>query len=321
MTHLAADVLHQIIETLEPRQQIVLKMRFDLRMGAKEIQSRMGVTEKRLEKIFTETYRAIAEQLETSEGGVTRWSRRQRSLLLACELGIATPEQRERAQQLLNRDPQCRSMLHAMRSTLRDVAVVLPMPPVAYGVDDGRRPFSALLDWVGQGLGPARHQSAELAAARTAGSTLSEQASGSLLGGLGLGGAVKVVAACLAVGGAAAVCVTGSAPPSQRPVRSAPTVARKPVDASRPVVVPVVQRSTAQPVTGQRVRLSPSQVAARAKQRAAAQRLPSSSPAATAPVSPAPVGATEFGPGAGGSAPVAPAPAAAPQDGGGEFGP
>ncbi len=323
VTRVTADVLHQIIETLEPRQRIVLKMRFDLRMGASEIQARMGVSEKRLEKIFAETYRVISEQLEVGEGGVSRWTRRQRSLLLACELGIATPAQRERAQQLLNRDPQCRLMLQAMRSTMRDVAVVLPMPPAAYELDDGRRPFSAVLDWLGQAT-VGRHPSAEVVAARATGSTISEQAGGTLLGGLGLGGAVKVAAACLALGGAAAVCVTDVRRTDERPRTTTRQKVRKPAAKPRPaasVTVPVVRSSAPQPVTGKQIRPSPAQVAARARERAAARQVPSSSPAATAPVSPAPAGATEFGPGASGSDPVAPAPAAAPQDGGGEFGP
>lgn len=321
VTKVTADVLHQVIETLEPRQRMVLKLRFDLRMSGSEIEARMGLTRKRLEKIFAETYRQIAEQVEVGESGVSQWSRRQRSLLLACELGIATPSQRARAQDLLARDPQCRVMLRTMRAALRDIAVVLPMPPAALELDDGRRPIAALLDWAGHGLGLLRHPSADVAATRIS-TSLTEHASGTVIGGLGLGGAVKVAAACLAVGGATAVCLHRAdvGPMSQRPERTTTRATQSP--APRPAtLVPVVERTAPQPVTGRRVRATRAQLVAAQANARLAREIAVSSPAATPTVSPAPVGATEFDPESGGSGPVASAPAMAPQDGGGEFGP
>jgi hypothetical protein len=62
-------------------------MRFDRGLSAREIRGELGIGEKRLEAIVTEAYKKIAAQLAVGEDGETRWARRQRSLVLACELG------------------------------------------------------------------------------------------------------------------------------------------------------------------------------------------------------------------------------------------
>ncbi|MCU1675508.1 MAG: hypothetical protein JWM93_266 [Frankiales bacterium] len=311
---LDADVLRMVIDTLEPRQAASLKLRFDLHLTGPEIQERLGLSPKRLEKVVTEAYRAVLEQVQPGSSGGTRWQRRQRSLLLACEMGIASPRQRARAQEMVDRDPKCRAMLRAMRSTLNDVAVVLPMPPAAIELGHRRGPVGAVFDWVDQAVAAARQAAPSLTTTRTTSGALVEQASGGLAGGLGVGGAAKIVAACLALGGTAAICVHTASdpkrvgPPADR--RAAKPAGAKPAAIA---VAPVVAQSSAQPTTGRRVRPTSAQLAA--------QETPVSSSVATPPPSPAPAGATEFGPGSSGSAPVSMTPAAAPANGGGEFGP
>jgi RNA polymerase sigma factor (sigma-70 family) len=128
---LDGDALRLVVDSLDEQQAAVLKLRFDQQLTAREVQDQLGIGEKRLEAIITAAYKKIAAQLAVDEAGESRWMRRQRSLLLACELGIASSRQRRRAQTMVDRDPACRAMLHAMRTNLGDVAAVLPMPVLA----------------------------------------------------------------------------------------------------------------------------------------------------------------------------------------------
>src|SRR5439155_17992480 len=98
-----AAVRH-IVEQLEPRQAALLKLRFEWGLEAREIRQRLGLTQKRLEKIVKAAYQTVASELEVTDGE-TAWARKQRSLLLACEVGLATSEQRARAQRMVDEDP------------------------------------------------------------------------------------------------------------------------------------------------------------------------------------------------------------------------
>lgn len=312
---LDGEALRLIVESLDERQATVLKLRFDQHLTASEIQRRLGLSPKRLEKIVTAAYKQIAAQLETDGVEDSRWRRHQRSLLLACEVGIASPKQRRLAKDMLDRDAGCRAMLREMRAALNDVAAVLPMPIVADQCERAGvvgRAFGRLDEtWLGL------RQLAESITGRAASSGAAEQAT---LGGatLGAGAATKAVLACLAVGGAATVCLTqgGTPAPKQRPAAEArapkaKATQRKRIERVAPKATPVVARKrvvTKKPATRAVVPRPQPQVAV-------------SSPASTAPASPAPSGSTEFGPGDVGSSPPSQEPAAAPQDGGGEFAP
>jgi RNA polymerase sigma factor (sigma-70 family) len=128
---LDGDALRLVVESLDEQQAAILKLRFDQHLSAREAQDQLNIGEKRLEAIITAAYKKIAAQLAIDETGESWWTRRRRSLLLACELGIASSRQRRRAQTMIDRDPACRAMLHAMRTNLGDVAAVLPMPVLA----------------------------------------------------------------------------------------------------------------------------------------------------------------------------------------------
>jgi RNA polymerase sigma factor (sigma-70 family) len=298
-------VIRQIVERLEPRQAAVLKLRFDWGLEAREIQERLGVTPKRLEKIVTEAYKTVAAELELTDGE-TAWARKQRSLLLACETGLATAEQRARAQRMVDADPACRAMLREMRAALRDVAVALPAPVLF----DQRGPgFGAVLERANDLWTSAKHAVASALGRGGGQSSTVEQAGAAGLGG---GAAAKLVAACLAVGGTTAVCVEtgflgGSANAPE--AKAEPAQRRVASPAARPERV--VQRAA----TRRRTNDQPT------GRRNSSRTPASSSPRAEPPPSPAPQGSTEFGPGALGSGNTRPAPAAAPQDGGGEFAP
>lgn len=295
-----------VIEQLNEQQKAVLKLRFDRHLAAREIQVMLGVSEKRLEAIFTEAYKKIAAQLEVDGDGQTAWTRRQRSLLLACEVGIASARQRRRAQQMLERDPACRAMLRAMRSSVDDVAAMLPMPVL---VEERER-----LGAVGRAtqrldeLWAAIRQLSDRFTGRGVPDTSVVEQVGA--GGLGAGAgavAVKAVALCLAVGGTAAICLERT---HDRPAKPGelPSSMRRVVEPSREHALVIRQAKRTVGSAG-------------SKAKSRKRETPVSSPKSKAPASPAPQGSTEFGPGTLGSSSASQRPAAAPQDGGGEFTP
>jgi len=311
---LDAAAIRQIIDSLDPRHAAVLKLRFDHHLDATEIQRRLGVSPKRLEKLVTEAYKRVQAQLGSdASSGDSPWARRQRSLLLVCEMGMASTEQRARAQKMVDEDPICRAMLREMRTTLEGVAAVLPAPVLARhrGVD-----LSVFLDRAGD----LKDHVLALISRTGAAPAPVEQATTGGLAGLGGGVAAKVALACLAVGGGAVACtesgLVGRTPPHPRPVNHAtartakleeiafkPTTTRKAVEPSKPAAkIPARRRppSSSSPTT---TAGSPPPVSA-----------------GPAP-SPAPVGSSEFGPANVGSATAAPTPSQAPVQGGGEFGP
>ncbi len=302
-------VLREIVDRLEPRQAAVLKMRFDWGLEAREIQQRLGITPKRLEKIVTQAYKTVASELELTDTGETAWARKQRSLLLACEVGLASAEQRARAQRMVASDPACRAMLREMRAALRDVAVALP-PPVLF---EQRGPgVGAVIDRVAETWAAAKHAIASWLGRGGGQSSAIEQAGSAGAVGVGGGAAAKLAAACLAVGGTTAACIESGVfgGRAETPEAQAEPAERR---AAKPTVRRVVR--PAEPA-----RTRPTQKAKPRRTRDDASPAVSS-PRAEPPPSPAPEGSTEFGPGALGSSRAPTQPASAPQDGGGEFGP
>ena len=122
---LEVAALRMAIDELDPREAAAIKLRFDRGLSSVEIQEELGVTAKRLEKIVTSAYAKVLAVLSPKAGELSPLQRHQRSLLVACELGIATGRQRRRAEQMVELDPWCRSVVREMRETLHDVAAVL----------------------------------------------------------------------------------------------------------------------------------------------------------------------------------------------------
>lgn len=307
---LDGEALRLVVESLDEREAAAIKLKFDCQLSAKEVQEVLGIGEKLLELTVSQAFRKIAEQLEVGEDGATRWTRRQRSLLVACELGVASARQRRRAQRMVDRDPAFRGLLRAMRRGLDDVAAVLPVPIVADHHERFRRLAGATgrLDelWAG-----ARHVAERLAGRAVPDSNLVEAGVGGA--GAGLAAlAIKAVAVCVVVGGAAVVCLNGSDHLTNRPARAAPVVAHQAVRVIEPPRdhVTVVRTPARRARTVRHTRTRTHHVA-----------VASSSPKSRPAASPAPAGSTEFGPGNLGSASAPQQPAAAPADGGGEFTP
>lgn len=307
--HLDGESLRLVVESLDEREAAALKLKFDCQLSSKEVQDVLGIGEKLLELVVSTAYRKIAEQLEVGEDGATTWTRRQRSLLLACELGIASARQRRRAQRMLDRDPAFRGLLRAMRRGLDDVAAVLPVPVLVDQHDRVRRLVGATgrLDelWAG-----ARHVAERVAGRAVPDSQLVEAGIGSAGAGL-TALAIKAAAVCVVIGGAAVVCLDGSSQLTDRPARAAPAPshqAARVVEPPRDHVTVVRTPAKAKTVTHTKAKTRRATVA-------------SSSPKSSPAPSPAPQGSTEFGPGALGSSSAPKQPAAAPADGGGEFTP
>jgi RNA polymerase sigma factor (sigma-70 family) len=309
LRRLDAVTLRQIIERLDPRQAAVLKMRFDWGLEPREIRVRLGVSEKRLEKIFDKAYKSVAAELVVDDGQ-TVWSRKQQSLLLACEMGLASAEQRKRAQRMLSEDAGCRAMLRAIRAALRDVAVVVPLPVLS---PERPRPLTTLVDRSSEIWGALKQASSGLIGRGGISTGAAEQAGSAGAATFGGSAVAKAVLACLAAGGTAAVCVQsgvlGDRPAApKREIRAARPA--NPATAARPIRVAQVTGRTPVPL------VPPSR-----SKPSGANTGPVSSPGYKTPPSPAPPGSTEFGPGAVGSSGRPAVPAPAPADGGGEFGP
>ncbi len=302
---LDAVAAQHLVESLEPRAAAALLLRYQHGLSAGEIQDRLGVSAKRLEKIVTQAYQQIETQLEEQEG-VSVWSRRQRSLLLACEFGVATPAQRARAQRMLRDDPRLRAMLRQIRRSLEDVAAVIPAPVLLELPD--RQPDLSLIDRLHAVATSLRRATGEVLARTPLASGSAEQAAGAGAGSVGSAIAVKAALVCLAVGGTAAVCVNQLLPGHQRTRPTTPTTATQ---ASRP-------KPAAAPIR----RAAPVRKAQTTSSTKLTKRSPAtSSPAARPAASPAPAGSQEFTPSAGAASSAQSAPASAPSDGGGEFGP
>jgi RNA polymerase sigma factor (sigma-70 family) len=306
---LEAAALRQIIDDLEPRQAAVLKLRFDWQLDAREIQRCLGVSPKRLEKIVTEAYKALAERLG-DEASRAAWRRRQRSLLLACEAGVASERQRRRAVQMVAQDPGCRAMVREMRANLHDLAALAPMP-VLVELDETRAQHTiAALDRIRDLLSQPRRWSLDLLIRAPDAPSIADRLTWGRAA-FGGGAAAKFVAFCLAAGGTMTACVEGIRLLHHRhaPAHHSHVIAKraKPVHSAVPVRLanPTSRVTRTISSTSRRTSTGPAP----------------SSPKSRPPASPAPVGSTEFSPGVVGSSSAHTAAASAPGGGGGEFAP
>src|SRR4051794_4151079 len=192
--------LRQAIEWLTPSQAAVLKLRFGLELRPREIQNQLGLTPPRQNRLLNEAYRAILAQLEPEAEEEPELLRRQRSLLLACEIQMASPRQRRRAQRMVERDLRARLMLREMRRALHGAAALLPAPLPIVDEERTTRSFQVLIDRLSDGWASAKRLPYDFTH-RGLPTGTAEQAGG--LGGaaVGAGATAKVLALCLAAGG------------------------------------------------------------------------------------------------------------------------
>lgn len=202
-TRLARD----LIASLDQRQRDVLKLRWDLQLDGSEVRAALGLTRRQYQRLTEEGAAAIAKRVEELEDGT--WSRRQRSLLMACLVrasgnesprrGIANARQRMEAQRLLESDPHFAALYAEVRGALDRGAVLLPLPvlfgsesAVPAGATGG---FEDLRERLGDLIGAVK-QHAIAAYVRTADPTV-------MTGGPRPGAAIAAVAGCVAIGGGA----------------------------------------------------------------------------------------------------------------------
>lgn len=302
LLRMEAALVSHVIDSLEPREAAVIKLRFEKKMDSRQIQRALGLSTKNLEKIATQAYGRVGEALAEREPGASEWRRRQRSLLLACETGVASARQRRHARRLVAEDPACRVMLREIRSTLNDVAAILPLPLLVAQASHGR--WAQLRLGILDRFGILRDQATELAARVSSHGSSIEQAGAGSAATLGTGLAVKAALICVAVTGTTVVCLTGGVlDPVETPTHAQSPPRRVVREPTPPRVAPVLE-----PAASQVVHRHP----------APAKRKPVAV-ASAPPPSPAPAGSTEFGPGPVGSSSATSTPAAAPDNGGGEF--
>ncbi len=140
-----ARIARDLLESLDQRQRDVLKLRWDLQLSAGEVRDALGLTERQYKRLAEEGAVAIAERVEELQSG--QWSRRTRSLLVAClvevtrdgerRVGIASSHQREEAQRLLESDPHVAALYAEVRRSVRGAAALLPLPVLAFDAPDG----------------------------------------------------------------------------------------------------------------------------------------------------------------------------------------
>jgi RNA polymerase sigma factor (sigma-70 family) len=297
---LDAALIRQVVESLEPRHAAVIKLRFERHLNSREIGVELGVSPKRLEKIVTEAYARVEQALAEPQHGESEWRRHQRSLLLACEAGLASVGQRQQARAMLRDDPGARALLAEIRRTLDRVAAILPVPLLATAAHTR---LLRLRVGVSDRLAALRDALAGLAHRLTGHPLAAEQAGAG--GTISLGGAavLKATLVCVAFTGGTVVCLTGGLGHGHHPPTSPrPGLSARSTRAAEPIPRPAL------PAPARRVHV--------ASRRVGGTTTRASAPAAP---SPAPAGGTEFGPGAVGSSSAPAQASAAPSGGGGEF--
>lgn len=320
-TGIDAALARDIIASLDQRSRAVIKLRFDCGYEVDEIRSLLNLSERAYERVLERARATIAERVAEVHDG--RRERRHRSLLLACELGIASPRQHERARRLISEDPRTRAMARQLRGLPAELGALLPVPALA-GEDPG-----GLAEHLARALAVLKHHALGLSGRATGEAPMQIAAAGGLRGS---GTVAAVVAACIAAGGAASYCVMEGVPAPLRD-EAPPQRAEKEKKKRPPETTRIAQRRT-RPEPRPLPAATPSPAArparrarsSRAKRRAPERRAsaPASAPQPEPPTaSPQTValGFERAGSGATASAPPSrPQPAPRPRSGPGEFG-
>jgi DNA-directed RNA polymerase specialized sigma24 family protein len=293
-----ARIARNLLDTLDERQRDVLKLRWDLQLTASEIRVALGLSERQYRRLAEEGAAALAERVEQHESG--QWSRRTRSLLVAClvevtrdgerSVGIASRRQREEAQRLLETDPHVAALYAEVRRTARGAAALLPMPLFL-----GDRGSVSLLAQLGETIASLRGQLVDsVQSAKQQATSLYVRATDPTLltGGPRPSAAAVAVAGVLAVGGGTygahkTVSATSPAPGPAASAQHVPAAALTP-----PAKPPTPRRHSptrARPSEPRRpVATPPPATASQPAQ-------PSPSPPRPAPTPPQPSPPTEFG--------------------------
>ena len=245
-----ARIGRSLLDSLDERQRDVLKLRWDLQLTGSEVRSALGLTERQYRRLAEEGAAALAARVEERESG--QWSRRTRSLLVAClvevtcdgerRVGIASARQREEAQRLLRSDPHVAALYAEVRRSVRGAPGLLPHPVFVLGSGNQSLPSRlgelayAARDQLTSAIGTAK-QHAMSVYIRVTDPTL-------LTTGPRPGTAVVAIAGALAVGGGTYNAHKTLSSPSARP---APTVATEAVLSTSPAGRPSAARPPRRP--------------------------------------------------------------------------
>lgn len=245
-----ARIARSLIDALDERQRDVLKLRWDLQLTAAEVRAALRLSERQYRRLAEEGAAALASRVEELQSG--QWSRRTRSLLVAClvevtregerQVGIASRRQREEAQRLLESDPHVAALYAEVRRSIRGAAALLPLP--IFVADHGG--LAVALGDVASGA-RAHVASAVDAAKQQAMSLYVRISDPALLTSPRPGSAAIALAAVVTVGGGA----YGTYDAVSRPSESSP-----PAAAAKPVI-PAPRAKTAPYASSPRVRRAP----------------------------------------------------------------
>jgi DNA-directed RNA polymerase specialized sigma24 family protein len=203
-----ARIARSLLDTLDERQRDVLKLRWDLQLSGSEVRTALGLSMRQYRRLAEEGATALAERVEELDNG--QWSRRTRSLLVAClvevtqdgqrRVGIASRRQREEAQRLLESDPHVAALYAEVRRSARGATALLPLPVLV--IDSAGSPLTRLAELVAD---VRDHLSSAFETARQHATSLYIRAADPALltSGPRPGTAVVAVAGALAIGGGA----------------------------------------------------------------------------------------------------------------------
>jgi DNA-directed RNA polymerase specialized sigma24 family protein len=158
-----ARIARSLLDTLDERQRDVLKLRWDLQLSGSEVREALGLSTRQYRRLAEEGAIAIAERVEELQSG--QWSRRTRSLLVAClvevtqdgqrRVGIASRRQREEAQRLLESDPHVAALYAEVRRSARGATALLPLP--IFVLDPAGGPITQLAELASDARGQLTH--------------------------------------------------------------------------------------------------------------------------------------------------------------------
>jgi RNA polymerase sigma factor (sigma-70 family) len=210
-------ICREVIEGLGERHRDVVKLRYDVQMAPPDIRAALGLSERQYKRLAKESSEALEQRvLELNDG---TWSRRQRSLLVACLRGIASDGQRAEAQRRLDRDPHVAALYRELNESIGRAAALLPLPAIADAGSGGR--LAAALESTRDalaGLVTGTKQQATSVYVRAADTTP--------LAGARPGAVAAAVTGCIAFGGGTATYCT---------VEGIPDAIRAPLGIEQPV--------------------------------------------------------------------------------------
>jgi len=283
-----ARLARNLIDSLDGRQRDVLKLRWDLQLNGREVRAALGLTRRQYQRIAEQGAAEIAKRVEELEDGT--WSRRQRSLLIACLVrvtadgeereGIASARQRREAQRLLDSDPHFAALFAEVRGALGRAAVVLPLPLLLGGTD------ASAASHLGSALAGARERMTDLlgTAKQQTTALYVRAADPTFFAGARPGTLVATVAGCVAVGGGAFGAYDAVSKPVLEPASVSTARPIEPIVAPpHPTVATAAKRANRSTTKPPRRRKSPTTTVSTPP---AASPTPTPTPAPTPPATP-----------------------------------